>query len=258
LKNFTIVVPPLETQHEIVSLLEKAEETKRLRAQADELTQKLIQSVFLEMFGDPLNNSKGWKETDLEYVLAESPQNGLYKPSSDYGSGTPILRIDSFYDGSIADTTYLKRLRCKPAEVKKYQLNIGEILINRVNSLEYLGKCGLVETLYEDTVFESNMMRLKLNHSIINPKYLVYLLCTKYIKNQLNQKAKKAVNQASINQKDVKSLKIKTPPIELQNQFAKLVNQIEKTKQLQQQSSNEMDTLFDSLMQKVFIGELVH
>ena len=65
LKNLLVPLPPLETQQKIVSILEKAEETRKLRAQADELTQKLLQSVFLEMFGDPVKNSREWKLTTL-------------------------------------------------------------------------------------------------------------------------------------------------------------------------------------------------
>jgi type I restriction enzyme S subunit len=252
-----VVIPPLETQQKIVSLLEKAEETKKLRAQADELTQKLLQSVFLEMFGDPVKNPRKWDERSLESLLDEDPQNGLYKPSTDYGEGTQILRIDSFYDGKISNIKKLKRLNCTPEEIKKYGLNIGEVLINRVNSLEYLGKCGLVETLFEPTVFESNIMRLKLKKSTVNPEYLTSFLCTQFIKNQILQKAKKAVNQASINQADVKSLKILLPPIQLQNNYSFIIKQIERTKQSQKQSSLEINNLFDALMQKAFTGELI-
>ncbi len=257
LKDLLVPLPPLETQQKIVSILEKAEETKKLRAQADELTQKLLQSVFLEMFGDPVKNPGKWDERSLESLLDEDPQNGLYKPSTDYGEGTQILRIDSFYDGKISNIKKLKRLNCTPEEIKKYGLNIGEVLINRVNSLEYLGKCGLVETLFEPTVFESNIMRLKLKKSTVNPEYLTSFLCTQFIKNQILQKAKKAVNQASINQADVKSLKILLPPIQLQNNYSFIIKQIERTKQSQKQSSLEINNLFDALMQKAFTGELI-
>ena len=66
LKKIEIILPPLKTQQKIVSILEKAEETRKLRAQADELTQKLLQSVFLEMFGDPVTNPMGWNTEKLE------------------------------------------------------------------------------------------------------------------------------------------------------------------------------------------------
>ena len=74
---------PLERQKKIVAILVKSEETTRLRAQADELTDRLLQSVFLEMFGDPVRNPNGWATEKLGEVLSEDPQNGLYKPSTD-------------------------------------------------------------------------------------------------------------------------------------------------------------------------------
>ena len=86
----------------------------------------------------------------------ESTQNGLYKHFSEYttdGSGTPILRINSFYDGRLRDVSNLKRLNCNEKELKLFKLENKNIVINRVNSIEYLGKCALIEGLNEETVF---------------------------------------------------------------------------------------------------------
>ena len=57
--------------------------------------------MFLEMFGDPVRNEKGWEKLSLSKIIVEGPTNGIYKPSSDYGSGTPIIRIDAFYDNIV-------------------------------------------------------------------------------------------------------------------------------------------------------------
>jgi type I restriction enzyme S subunit len=92
--------------------------------------------------------------------IVGGPQNGLYKHSSSYGEGTPILRIDGFYGGLIDDAASLKRLRLTSEELEKYRLRPDDIVINRVNSPEYLGKSALVPFMKEPTVFESNMMRL--------------------------------------------------------------------------------------------------
>jgi type I restriction enzyme S subunit len=255
--NLNIPLPPLETQRKIVEILEKAEETRRLRAEVDGLAGELLQSVFYEMFGDPVKNPMGWEVVKLGNVLSEDPQNGLYKPSKEYGEGTPILRIDSFYEGKIHNIENLKRLRCTPRELEKFRLRVGDILINRVNSLEYLGKCGLVERLIEDTVYESNMMRIRPSIDICDPTYLTTFLCTKYTKNQILTRAKKAVNQASINQQDVKSLSILLPPLSLQEKFAQIVQQVEAMRQKQLESKQEIENLFGALMQKAFKGELV-
>lgn len=216
---------------------------------------QLISSRFVEMFGDPMTNPHNLPRVILGSVLTIEPQNGLYKPQSDYVSdktGVPILRIDGFYDGKVLNFSSLKRLICSEIELKRYSLYENDIVINRVNSIEYLGKCGLVQGLIENTVFESNMMRLHVDEHKLNPVYITKLLCSQFIYQQILKRAKKAVNQASINQKDVQSLVVYMPPIEQQEQFATFVAQIDKSKLVVQKALDETQLLFDSLMQKYF------
>lgn len=259
IEKISLIIPPIQTQKKIVSILENAEKAKEMRTDANELTKDLLKSVFTEMFGDPGENPKDFPERNFSDLIVDTPQNGLYKHSSEYvggNKGTPILRIDAFYNGKLEDLSKLKRLNCTKKEIDIYGLKNGEVVINRVNSLEYLGKCALIEGLKEDTVFESNMMRLQLKKEIINPVFLVKILCSEYIKSQILNRAKKAVNQASINQQDIKSLKIPLPPIELQNKFASIVKEVEQLKEQQKKSKEQIDDLFNVLMQKAFKGEL--
>ena len=258
-KNYKLTLPPLKTQQKIVEILEKAEKLKEWRAEADVLINEYLKSVFLEMFGDPVKNPKSWPLKKFKDLMVGTPQNGLYKNSSYYTKGedgVPILRIDSFYDGKIENIQNLKRIICTDDEINRFKLKNQNIVINRVNSIEYLGKCALVEGLLEETVYESNVMQIELNLSLINPIYLTKLLCTTYVHNQIRNKAKKAVNQASINQKDVNSLSIMVPPLELQNQFAQTVKKVEQIKTHQKQSKQQINNLFNNLMQKAFKGEL--
>ena len=118
-------------------------------------------------------------------MRAEGPQNGIYKPSSDYGDGTPIVRIDCFYDGAFTKIDQLKRVRLSLAEISSYSLNAGDIVINRVNSIEYLGKAALTPTLPERTVFESNMMRFAANPSLAHPAFINQALRTPDVKAQI-------------------------------------------------------------------------
>ena len=185
------------------------------------------------MFGDPYVNPLEWKRLKIKDAVIVEPQNGLYKPQSDYvtdGSGTPILRIDGFYNGRVTDFGSLKRLKCSAMEQQRYLLLEDDIVINRVNSIEYLGKCAHVKGLLEDTVYESNMMRMHFDPEHYNPVYICKLLCSQYIYDQIVNHAKKAVNQASINQKDILDFNIYQPPLDLQNQFADFVKQIDKSK----------------------------
>lgn len=258
LEEIQLYVPSINIQRKISDILDQAQSLiNKRKAQIEDLD-KFIQSVFLEMFGDPVRNIHKWEEIFFEEIMIGTPQNGLYKPSSAYvlEGGNPILRIDSFYDGKLENIIGLKRLKCDEKCLETYRLDNGDIVINRVNSIEYLGKCALIEGLIEETVFESNMMRIKVNEQKVNPQFITKLLCSKYINNQILASAKKSVNQASINQKDISAFKVIVPPLYLQNKFAQIAQKTEKQKALLRQSLTQLEDNFDSLMQQAFKGEL--
>jgi type I restriction enzyme S subunit len=200
------------------------------------------------MFG----NGNDFETVKFKELMVESPRNGLYLPSSEYGSGTPIIRIDNFYGGILSHPDTFKRVRAKQKHIEDYAVQNGEILINRVNSLDYLGKCALVKGISEPTVFESNMMRIRLNQERIHPIYLARYLTTPQAHAQILQHAKKAVNQASINQQDVKSLSIPTPPLPLQEEFAAIVRRFEHLRAQQRESERQAEHLFQTLLHRAF------
>ena len=104
------------------------------------------------------------------------------------------------------------------------------MVINRVNSIEYLGKCAHINGLLEDTVYESNMMRMHFDSTRFHPVYVCRLLCSRFVYDQIVNHAKQAVNQASINQKDVLDFEIYEPPLKLQTKFSDFVYQVNKSK----------------------------
>ena len=233
--SIEINVPDMEQQMQAAENLERVSSIIRLRKQQLQKLDDLVKARFVEMFGDPEINSFDWPVCTLKELVSIEPQNGLYKPQSAYvqdGSGFPIVRIDAFYDGRITDFSALKRLECSESEVQRYLLQENDIVINRVNSIEYLGKCAHIKGLLEETVFESNMMRLHLDDTVMNAVFATKLLCSQYIYKQIMIRAKKAVNQASINQQDVLSFRMFVPPLELQEQFAAFVTQTDKSKLL--------------------------
>lgn len=139
----------------------------------------------------------------------------MYKPKTSYGSGTKILRIDCFYDGKLEPWEKLKRLEITDEEKHTYLLSVNDIVVNRVNSMPYLGKSALIRKLPEQCVFESNMMRIKINIRKANPEYVIRYLNSSIGLQELRKNAKQAVNQASINQQDVKMVKIALPSLEV-------------------------------------------
>ncbi|KHE91949.1 MAG: restriction endonuclease subunit S [Candidatus Scalindua rubra] len=205
---------------------------------------------------------KGWKLVKLGELFTNTPQNGLYKPSTQYGSGIPIIRIDGFYDGVILNNYDYKRVRLTEEEARKYLLSIDDILVNRVNSMSHLGKCGLVKSLKEPTVFESNVMKIQVKKKTALPKYITnYLSSSKGIK-ELTKNAKHAVNQASINQTDVSNAIIPVPTLEEQQiivqDLESKLTVCDKIEETISQSLLQAESLRQSILKKAFEGKLIN
>jgi type I restriction enzyme, S subunit len=246
----------LSEQKRIAAILDSADAIRTKRKAAISKLDELAQSVFIEMFGNLKNNEKEWEMKLLGDCFKVEPQNGLYKPSFNYGSGTPILRIDCFYDGKVTDISTLKRVRLDKSEIAKYKLSENDIVINRVNSIEYLGKSALIPKMSEPTVYESNMMRFSLKNKMLDPLFVIYVLNSQEAKAKIKSRAKKSINQASINQQDVRIIDIPVPPLSLQTLFAKYVRQIDELVSREKVALHKEEVLFSSLQHRAFAGEL--
>lgn len=222
----TIPLPPVSEQCRIANVLDKAESLRTKRQETIAELDRLAQAIFVEMFGDPISDPMGWPRTTLGDLIEYGPQNGIYKPSNNYGSGTPILRIDGFHRGVAVKFEELKRVRIDEREIKAYGLSEGDIVINRVNSPEHLGKSAIIQRPPEPTVFESNMMRFSVNRKHAHPEFIFHFLQTDFIRAQIRSASKDAVNQSSINQEDVKSFVLGVPPLDMQMEFAERLQAI--------------------------------
>lgn len=204
---------------------------------------------------------KRWSWLRLGNLFRESPQNGVYKPSSEYGRGSYIVRIDDFYDGKLIRSKGFKRLNLSNEELEKYLLSSGDILINRVNSIEYLGKCCEVKHLAEPAVFESNIMKLKMHESILLGDYLTTSFASFEGRNRLCSNAKHAVNQASINQTDVSMTPIPICSIrEQQKIIESLDSQLSVISSMIEDVDKNLlrsEALRQSILKKAFSGQLV-
>ncbi|MEC7782162.1 MAG: restriction endonuclease subunit S [Bacteroidota bacterium] len=272
LKNLKFPLPPRAEQDRIVaqldSLFGKLEQINKSLDHIPTLLKNFRQQVLTQAVTGKLTEEwrkgkelKGWRDKTVGSILLETPKNGAYYPKSLYGRGTRIIRIDTFYDGTLKYWEKVQKVEISEKDFESYKLEEGNIVINRVNSIDYLGKCMLVENLPEPAIFESNMMRLRLDQSKVLPKYLrTYLISQIGIK-QLRQNAKHAVNQASINQSDVKEVIIKLPELKEQK---KIVNRVEnlfaKADAIEahyEALKTKIEHLPQAILHKAFKGELV-
>ncbi|WP_127169601.1 restriction endonuclease subunit S [Xanthomonas sp. BRIP62415] len=271
-KTAPFLLPPLAEQKRITQKLDALlAQVNNLKARVDAipaLLKRFRQSVLTSAATCELTSE--WRATQglddpvptkLGELIRTGPQNGLYKPSSTYGSGTKIVRIDGFYSGELRDWHSLRSLQLDAREEQVWALKVGDILINRVNSIEYLGKCALVRSLPGPTVFESNMMRIAVDERVIEPEFLMRALSAEIGRARLIGNAKHAVNQASINQGDVKACSILVPTLSEQTEIVRRVEQLfAYADQLEAKvaaAQQRIDALTQSLLAKAFRGELV-
>lgn len=256
LKEFPVRAPELPEQRRIAAILDEADALRRKRREALALLDDLLRATFLDMFGDPVTNPRGWETVKLGDLITDGPTNGLYRPASEYGRGTPIVRIDSFYDGRIANVAALKRVQIDAASVARYEIEEGQLLINRVNSPEHLGKTAIVPRLDEATVFESNMMRLSLDRARVEPGFVVFQMLSPFVRRQIANRCKDAVNQSSINQDDVRSFELRVPPLADQRRWVAIQHAQREHLTRANESLAAMERAFSSLLHRAFSGGL--
>lgn len=209
---------------------------------------ELIRSRFLEMFGEPWVNDKEFPCYSVGQV-AESVTYGTSAPASDSGQ-YEYLRMNNLTDNGQLDLSDLKRIDMSDEQAEKYMVKKGDILFNRTNSIDLVGKTALFN-LNNPMIIAGYLIRIRLSDKV-NPVYFVAYMNMPYMKEKLRNIAKGAVNQANINSKELKSIQILIPPLSLQNEYCNFVLSIDKSKLAVQKSLDELEILKKSLMQTYF------
>lgn len=252
LSNLVIPLPPLDVQQKIVSILEKAEETKRLRAQADELTQQLLKNVFLEMFGDPVKNEKGWEMTTLG-DMCTLIKDGPHVSPKYVEKGVPFITVNNIINGyfDFSNPRYISeedhKLFCKRCRPEK-----GDVLYTKG------GTTGFAKRIDIDIEFSIwvHLALLKFPKDSLDSIFLENCLNSDYCKAQAERYTRGIANKDLV-LSQIAKISIPIPPLPLQQKFAAIVGHTERIREHQTQSSQEINILFDSLMQKAFTGELI-
>lgn len=248
LKNVRVRVPSLEEQQRIVNILDKAEEIRTKKKLANEKLDEFLKSTFIDMFGDPEFNNKNWEKV----VIRDVVKDVKYGTSSKAGlTGTyPILRMGNLtYNGAIV-LDDLKYIDLKESEIDKYTVHKGDLLFNRTNSKELVGKTAVYRGT-NTVAFAGYLVRVRTNN-LAHYEFLSAFMNSSYMKKKLQMKCKNIVGMANINAQEFQDFDIYLPPIDLQNQFAQIVQKVEAQKEKNQKVIEQMDNLFNSLMQQAF------
>ena len=253
--KITIPLPPLDQQKKIASILDAAyaykQKTKALIEKYDQLTQ----SLFLDMFGDPVTNPKGWEIKMLSEVSSITTKGSSPKwQGYDYISeGVRFVTSENVRLGYLdisKDKFIAKEFHDK---LKRSQLKLNDLLVNLVGAS--IGRGALVSRESLPANINQAVARTELDHSKVNPLFILQQIITPQVQDRLiGNKVEGA--RANISLKNVRELKLYIPPLDFQNQFAERVQAIEAQKAQAQASLAQAEDLFNSLLQRAFKGEL--
>ena len=221
-----IPYPSVEKQREISNILLKVKYIIDTRKKQLEKYDELIKARFVEMFGDPITNPMRWEMVSIGDVVKEV-KYGTSKPAIE-GGKYPYLRMNNLTMDGHLDLSDLKFIDIPNDEIEKYIVRQGDVLFNRTNSVDLVGKTAVFD-LPDAMIIAGYIIRIRLNERLL-PEIFSQYMNLEALKSILKNMAKGAVNQANINAQELKKIKIYVPDIQTQRQFIKIKEQIDKSK----------------------------
>jgi len=257
--TFKIPVPPLSEQKCIAAILEKADRLRRLRQYARKLSDTFLQSVFLEMFGDPVTNPKGWRELSIEeiaakekYALKRGPFGGSLKKEIFVEKGfkvyeqqhaiTKDFSIGSYY---IDEDKYQSMIA--------FKLDPGDFIISCSGTV---GQIARVPINAEPGIINQALLKIKFNSSILTPEYFEVLFETDSIQAELFEVTRGSGIRNFPPMTTIRAFQIPVPPMNIQERFTRVVTRYNTLKEKQSEGSRQAEYLFQSLLHRAFRGEM--
>lgn len=248
LSQLKIPLPSLPEQRRIAAILDQADALQAKRRQTIALLDDLVQSIFLDMFGDPVNWAALWPMGRIR-DLAASVDYGTSSRAGSQGAW-PVLRMGNLTTKGHLDLSDLKFMDLTEREVQRYTVRLGDVLFNRTNSPELVGKTAVVRSRLP-MAYAGYLIRVRMNAEN-DAEFLAAYLNSRHGKAVLRSMCKSIVGQANINAKELQGIPIALPPLPLQREFALRVAAVESVRVLLDGDSNEQDQLFMSLQGDVF------
>lgn len=248
LKEVQIKYPNREKQKEIVEILDTISIIIQNRKLELKLLDDLTRARFIEMFGVYPANPMGWEIGTIRDIVTEV-RYGSSRPAVD-GGKYPYLRMNNITYGGELDLSDTKRIDIPDNELDKCTVRRGDVLFNRTNSKELVGKTCVYDR-DEMMVLAGFVIRIRVKDCIL-PEFLSAFLNTDFSKQMLLGMCKTAIGQANINAQELQNIGLYLPPVELQRRFIQFKKETDKSKAAVQKALDQTQLLFDSLMQEYF------
>ena len=241
-------LPDRHEQQQIANIFKKIDALILIRRKQLKNLDELVKSRFMELFGTYPANEKGWNMGNIRDIVSEV-RYGSSRPAVDNGR-YPYLRMNNItYSGEL-DLSDTKRIDVPDNELEKCTVRRGDVLFNRTNSKELVGKT-CVYNCDEMMVLAGFVIRVRVNHEVL-PEFLSAFLNTDFSKKMLLGMCKTASGQANISAQELQNIGLYIPPMDLQQEFVDFKEQVDKSKLAVQQGLQKLEILKKSLMQQYF------
>ena len=256
MQNSKSPLPPLAEQKRIAGILDAADALRAKRREALAKLDTLLQSTFLDMFGDPVTNPMRWEVTTVNRI--GSIQGGLQVTSKrrSLPIERPYLRVANVFRGFL-ELDELKTIRLTEAEELRTSLEYEDILIVEGHgNKEEIGRCARWDESIVQCVHQNHLIRLRCDRSKASPLYVENYINSPGGRRSLTGTSRTTSGLNTISVSKVRGSEIQLPPLDLQNRFAAIVESVEHQKTSQRAHLAELDTLFASLQSRAFRGNL--
>jgi type I restriction enzyme, S subunit len=250
LQSHQLSLPSLEEQRRIVDILSRAEGIVRLRREAQKKAGELIPALFLEMFGDPAANPKGWPVAKVDDIII-SANYGSSKKASENEAGPPIIRMGNVDFAGYLKLNDLKYVELPPEDTERFGLIEGDILFNRTNSKDLVGKTGMWDGS-RTAVAASYFIRVRVQRDRINPYFFWAFMNSAHMKHMLFDTARGAIGQANINARELRAFSIIVPPLNRQDTYEQCCRDIFSIQTQQASGTQKAETTFEVLLSRIF------
>ncbi|MDN3610430.1 restriction endonuclease subunit S [Vibrio ostreicida] len=249
-----IPLPPLETQKQIAALLEKADQLRKDCQQMEQELNSLAQSVFIDMFGDPVTNPKGWETESLDTIAkVQIGPFGSQLHKEDYiADGIPLINPTHIVKGQIVPDMNLTLTPEKFETLPNYHLQTGDIIMGRRGEM---GRTALIDERSQGWFCGTGSLYIRITSQLVQPAFLNSVMSCSSMKTWLEEQSLGAT-MPNLNKKILHSIQVPTPTAAVQKNYALALDVLCKQRQEQKEHIKELDGLFNALMQKAFKGEL--
>lgn len=252
IRDMQIPLPPLPTQQRIATILDKADELRKKDKQLLAKYDALLQSVFYDMFGDPIKNDRKWEKEKIEDV-SDSRLGKMLDVKKITGKFLYKYLGNSNVSWHGFNLTNLNEMDFSDNDKRTFNLQVGDILMCEGGEV---GRCAIWKENNSEVFFQKALHRIRVDRKKSTPEYFVWLMYF-LAKNGGLKDFTTSATIAHLTGIKLKSIKIPLPPINLQNRFASIAENVQQQKQQIKKQMEQSEKLFQGLLQKAFNGELI-